>query len=217
MIHKAVQVAQSFATKKVLKQFAQKFEFVYFGRVGAEDEYELVRGITLTAHHLDMHFMVGNFRHHDITIVERHTEATFPGKPTQSYRWLIMQFDLRRGGFCHTFFDAHHHDAVFYANFFLRFADFEEATALFNRHDPLFTKHFKAFAPRAVFDEVWSTFTPQITGMLAHHFRQFDYEVNDDHLFVYASNAVITMQLLQEMMRIGMWLADQLNAQPKTQ
>lgn len=208
---------QNVATKKVIKQFTDKYDFVYFGHVDQrEDEHQLVRGLTAAAEHTDNNYAVGNFRGHDVIIVERQNTLAYPGKGKQQYRWLIMQIDLKLDGIPHVFMDAHHHEEIFYANLFLKFAHFENATNIFVRHDPLFYRNFKVFAEPDTYDEVWSTFKPELTSMLGHHFRQFDYEFDDDRLYIYASNAVITLHILQEMMRVGMWLADQLNA-PDTQ
>lgn len=213
-LQKPIDFVKTLATKKVIQQFAQRFEFVYFGYVDArEDEHELVRGLTLAAGHRDMHYTVGSFRSHDIALIERHVQVTFPGKQPKKYQWLIMQVDLKYSGYPRIFLDGHRHEEVFYANFFTKYGDFQNASALFTRHDAQFLKYFKVFAARADFDEVWTMLSTDITAMLTHHFRQFDYEIDDDRLFIYASNTVVTVHLLQEMMRVGIWLADQLNSQ----
>lgn len=200
-------------TKHMIKQFVDKFEFVYFGRVDhREDEHQLVRGLTASAEHSDNHYVVGTFRGHDVTLVERQNILHYPGKAPQAYRWLIMQVDLKRGGFPHIFMDAHHHEEVFYANLFVKFGNFEDASRIFGRHDTLFRKHYKVFAPPDMFEEVDETVNPEISAMLAHHFRQFDYEIDDDRLLIYASNTQLSMKLLHEMLRVGVWFADQLNA-----
>ena len=107
------------ATKRAIKQFTTKYHFVYFGHVDPrEDEYELVRGITVSTTHTDNHYTVGSYNSHDIILVERRNTLSFPGKQDSTYRWLIMQIDLKRTGLPHVFIDCHHHDAVFYANAF---------------------------------------------------------------------------------------------------
>lgn len=211
-LKRPLRLAHSLAVKKVIKQFAHKFEFVYFGYVNhQEDEHELVRGITAAVTHHDDHFTVGNFRGRDVTLVERQDTLTFPGKPAQSYRWIIMQLDLKQDGIPHMFIDAHHHDEVFYANVFVKHKIFENAASQFMQHDPQFTKYFKIFAPTNVFDELQDVLTPEITAMLSHHFKQFDYELFEDRLLIYASNAVVTLGTLQEMLRVGIWLAERLD------
>src|SRR6266550_1498647 len=163
------------ATKKVIKQFAHKFDFVYFGAVDhQEDEQQLVRGMTLSHSHLDSHFTVGHFRGHDVTLVQRQNSLTLPGKQPQHYRWLIMQLDLKRSGLPHVFIDANHHDEVFYSHLFMKFANFTNAASLFSARDPLFAKYFKVFTPPDKLDAVNTMLNTEVTPMLAHHFHQFD-------------------------------------------
>ena len=202
------------ATKRVMKRFVERFRFVYFGRVDPRSaEHQLVRGLTVSADHVDNHYAVGAFRGHDITLVERYARLRYPGKADQDYRWIIMQVDLKRQGLPHFFVDGHHHEEVFFANMFVKFGNFENANRLFLLHDRMFLRYFKVFAPPDFFDEVADVLRPEVTAMLGHHFRQFDYEIDDDRLLVYASNAAMTPRLLPEMMRVGLWLADHINAQ----
>ena len=46
--------------------------------------------------------------------------------------------------------------------------------------------------------------------MLAHHFIQFDYELQNDTLYVYSSNPVTQEHDIERMARIGLWLAETL-------
>lgn len=211
-----VGLMRQLATKRVIKQWAQKFDFVYFGFVDQKaDDHEFVGGITFSAQHKDHHYTVGSFRNHDFVLVERQNTLKFPGKTPQSYRWLLMQIDLKRAYLPHLFIDANHHEEVFYANLFVAFSQFDNVSRLFMHRDHLFAKHFKVFTLPDAVSEVDELLSTEITAMLAHHFRQFDYEIFEDRLVIYASNSVITSHLLQEMMRVGMWLADQINSQEK--
>lgn len=212
LLKKSVGAAQDVATKKIIKQFTEKFEFVYFGRVNPrEDEHELVRGITLSINHRDNHYSVGVFHGHDVTLLERRNTFTFPHKPPQDYRWLIMQFDLKRSQLPHIFIDAHHHETVFYANLFAAQIHLGEIGHLLPHHDPQVTKYFRIFARSEQFESVQEVLHPDITAMLVHHFRQFDYEIDDDRIYIYASNVTPSLHLLQEMLRVGLWLSETLN------
>lgn len=200
------------ALKKAIKQFAHKFELVYFGYVDQrEDEHELVRGITLSANHVDNHYTVGHFRGHDVTLVVRRDTVSFPNKPSQDYTWAILQVDLKKAELPHIFIDANHHDETFYANLFVKFVNFQRANQLFANHDQLFNKYFKVYTPPDKFDQATLVLKPEVTSMLAYHFHSFDFEMYDDRLLIYASNAIITSHVLQDMMRVGVWLGDQLN------
>lgn len=213
---KPLSLAHTKATRKIFKQLARKFDLVYFGQVShQEDEHQLIRGVTSAAHHADNHYTVGSFRGYDITLVERQDEVIFPSKPPHRYRWVILQFDLKHSGLPHVFIEGNHHEEVFFANLFVKFAQFHNASNLFGRHDPLFVRHFKVFTSAEAFVSAPKVLNYELTAMLGHHFRQFDYEIDDDRLLIYAcSPSIVTLNLLQELMRIGLWLAEQLDRGP---
>jgi hypothetical protein len=199
------------ATKRVIKQFANKYHLVYFGSVDAhEDDHELVRGVTVSATHTDTHYTVGTLQSHDIIVVQRKNTLTFPGKASSNYKWLIIQIDLDRHDLPHIFIDAHHHDETFYANLFTALPHFQDIRQYLVGLEPSFLKHCKVFAFPSAYGAVGRTLHPEITKTLAQHFLQFDYEIIDDRLYVYATG-VVTMTLLQEMLRVGIWLADVLD------
>lgn len=215
-IKQSLSLIRDAASKKVIKQFDAKYNLVYFGYVDPrQDDHELVRGITASAYHTDNHYSVGVINGHDVTLVERRNTLSFPGKPDSSYRWLIMQFDLKGGHLPHIFIDAHHHDETFFANLFIAFSHFEDTTPAIARHSQQFAQHFKVFTPHTTLGDALHVLNGAITTTLAHHFKQFDYEIKDDQLFIYASNTVLTPLILNEMLRAGLWLAGQLNAIPQ--
>jgi hypothetical protein len=199
------------ATKRVIKQFATKYHLVYFGGVDArEDEHQLVRGVTVSTSHMDNHYTVGTLQGRDIILVQRRNTLTFPGKPDGQYKWLIMQFDLERTNLPHIFIDAHHHDELFYANLFLALPQFQDISAQFANHDAAFRKHCKVFGFPHEYEAATLLLHPEVTKALAQ-FNQFDYEIVEDRLYVYASSGVATMTVMQDMLRVGLWLADVLD------
>ncbi len=214
MLSRPMSIGRDLATSKAIRHFAHKFGLVYFGAVNQHEESrELIRGITFAATHSDRHFCVGDVRGHDVSLVERQDVLTRPEQAPQRYHWLILQIDLHVQGLPMIFMDAHHHDTIFYERIFMQFANLTFANALFEAHDPLFGRTFRAYSPADRFEAVEQLISSQITAMLAHHFRQFDYEINGEHLLVYAYNPVVTPHLLQEMLRVGSWLAGALESQ----
>lgn len=204
------------ATKRVIKQFCTKFQFVYFGHVDAqEDEHQLIRGLTVSTNHVDNHYTVGTFQNHDVMFVQRRHILTFPGKPTTDYKWLIMQIDLNRTDMPHIFMDAHRHDETFYANLFVKIPQFQDIRSTLERRDPQFVNHYKVFALPNQYMEVGAVLIPEITNVINQYFRQFDFEIINDRVYVYANANMITTALLQEMLRAGIWLADALNVLKK--
>lgn len=200
------------AIKRVVKQFCAKYDLVYFGHVDArEDDHQLIRGITASAGHSDNHYAVGTFQGHDVMLVQRRTALTFPGKPDAEYKWLIMQFDLKRGGVPHIFMDAHRHNETFYANLFLKVPQFEDIHQALQQRDPHFAARYKIFALPHDYQKIDAVLLPQITNAITQHFSQFDFEIIDDRIYIYASGNMVTIAALQEMLRAGVWLADNLN------
>jgi len=212
LLSRPLSIGREMATKKIIKQFAHKFGMVYFGYVNQrEDEHELIRGITVSASHVDTHFCVGSYKDHDVSLVERHNTLIYPDQLPVRYHWAIMQFDLRRDGLPHVFIDGNHHEEAFYMTLFMKFANMSNATAIFADTNPLFARTFQAFIPADKFDEAEVMLSGDIAAMLAHHFKQFDYEIDNDRVLIYAEHPVITSHLLHEMLRVGQWLASELD------
>jgi hypothetical protein len=207
-----IKILGDMATKRAIKQFAARHHLVYFGHVDPrDDEYELVRGATVSTTHIDNHYTVGSIGGRDVLLVERRNKFAFPGKPAVLYKWLIMQFDLAASGLPHMFIDAHQEDETFYDTLFTELPHIQNITHIFSQRDPLFVKHCYLFGFPHQYAAIGSTLTPTITGQLAQHFQQFDFEIQDDRLYVYASKTRPAVGTLQDMATVGVWLADQLD------
>ncbi len=205
-------VLNDVATKRVVKQFANKYHLVYFGHVDArEDDHQIVRGVTASTNHTDNHYSVGAFDGHDVMLVQRRNILTFPGKQDAEYKWLIMEVDLKRDDLPHIFMDAHHHDETFYANLFVKIPQFQDIRSSLEQRDPTFSAKYKVFALPNQYQKVGAVLVPELTTAIAQHFAQFDFEIIEDRLYVYASAHVVTLAVLQEMLRAGVWLATSLN------
>lgn len=200
------------ATKRVIRQFGAKYHLVYFGAVDAqEDDHQLIRGLTVSTSHIDNHYTVGTFEGHDLMLVHRRNVLTFPGKPDTEYKWLIMELDLNHTKLPHIFMDGHRHDETFYANMFVKVPHFHNATQHIAARDPHFASRYKVFALPNQFAALDAVLVPEITTNIAQHFPQFDYEIIEDRLYIYAPGQVVTFAVLQEMLRAGVWLATSLN------
>lgn len=200
------------AIRQVVKQFADIFDFVYFGRVDTRTaEHQLVYGVTAAAKHRDDFYAFGTFRNYDCIILERRSVLHYSGHEPHAYRWMLLQLDLHRKDLPHIFIAGHRYEEQFYETLFTAHAQFTDTTQLFTQKNQLFVKHFSIFAAPADYEAVQKLLTEEITQMLAHHFAQFDYEFQDDHIIICAKDAVVTMHSLREMLRVGAWLADSLD------
>lgn len=204
-----------YTAKRAIKQFAEKYHLVYFGKVDQRgDDYELVRGLTASTHHQDAHYTVGTIEGHDVAFVERFNRLTFPGKPVVDLVWQILQVDLERGGLPHIFINFRQHEETVYSDLFARLPHFKDLTDIFKDSDAAFAKHARVFGPPQHYGEIGDLLPPAVTGTLTHYFRQFDFEIHGDRLYIYAPKTRLTVQLLGDMARVGVWLASQLQQEP---
>lgn len=205
---------KSRAVKKTIAQFADSLGLVYFGYVDQHtDEHELVRGFTLSMDHRDNHYCVGSVNGYDVILVERTDTISFPDKQSQRYSWLILQIDLRGNDFPHVFFSSVRHPDTYYANFFIKYARFQKlGMHVWQGHDNDFVSNFSVFGMPEDELTVSRLFSPDITTSMARFFRELEFELTNDKLYVYASNQHITHALLERIMKNGLWLAGQLDA-----
>ncbi len=203
-------VIQSRLHQRVFRQFAEKIGLVYFGYVDQRsDEHRPVRGLTMSARHVDNHYCIGSFRGYDVTLVERTDTLTFPGKPTKHHTWIVMAFNLQVAvDLPHVFIGLHTHSETFYANLFTKFSDLHKIPlGTLGVHDQAFTDRYAIFAQPAKSLEVEQLFDPSITKAIADHFGSLTLEVTDNQLYVYAQQPP-TQALLETMIKYGTWLAE---------
>lgn len=199
-------------TKIVYKEICERYDLVYFGSVNQhEDEHEMVRGVTLSTTHHDMHYCVGSVQGRDVIILRRTDDIALANKPAKTYSWNILQVDLRNTQLPHTLLDAHHHDEDFYTHLFTKFIRLTKAdSSLFENHDNQFSKSFSLYTPPDSLDVQSTLLPPDTTAVIGHHFAHFDYEFFQDRLIVYAPDRKATVQLLEKMLNAGVWLANEL-------
>jgi hypothetical protein len=217
-------IAKAFSPHHIVKQLggsrvyhaaAKQYDLVYFGNVSSRDEHEMVRGLTVSAAHQDRHYCMGTVQGYDIILLERTDSLTFPGKPTEAYRWVILQIDLENLHLPHVFIDTRQHASTFYDALFAKFARLSAVDVnMFADHDSRFPHSFTVYTSPADQLDMIHVLRPEITATLGHHFTNFDFEIFDDRLIVYSSNRAPSKQLIDLMLRAGIWLAREIEAKP---
>ncbi len=204
------------ATKKAIKQFAEEFNLSYLGQVNHHQaDYELLAGVTADVSQQDAHYTVGSFKSHDLAIIARERTINYINLAPEDYCWTILQIDVNCNNLPHIFLDAFQHKEAFYANFFIKYPQFIDVGPFFMTHDQAFSSSFKCFANSRDIDQLQQALQPSITAMLGHHFKQFSYEIDDDKLFVYLLSDSPSTNDMCQMLRIGAWLAQQLENRQK--
>jgi hypothetical protein len=202
---------------RVYNDVARLYGLVYFGNVSTRDEeYEMVRGLTVSAAHQDRHYCVGTVQGYDVILLERTDNLTFPGKPIETQRWIILQVDLRATTHLpHVFLDNRQHSSTFYDTLFAKFGRFNAADVnLFADHDPRFSGNFSVYITPDNQLGMIQLLTHDMTATLGHHFTQFDFEIFDDRLLVYSANRPPSKQLINHMLRVGIWFAREIEQKP---
>lgn len=198
------------ANKRAIINFAEEVGLVYFGFVDQRsDEHQLIRGLTLSTSHHDAHYCVGSLFKYDVALVERTDTLQFPGKPSHTHRWLIMQFDLHSSkDIPHIFLGLHSHSDAFYANLFAKFGQLQRAPlGTFGMYDKSFTDKYAIYTTPAESLTVERLLDTQMTKTLAKHFGSLTIEINDGCLYLYSEHARISKSLLETMLQNGVWLA----------
>ncbi len=205
-------------TKSFFKKACDDHHLVYFGSVDQHsDEHEIVRGFTLSPSHKDSHFCVGTVTNRDVILLHRTDTLSFPGKGDAHYSWVILQIDLTTESLPHTVLDAGHYDEIFYDTLFAKFArlnkiDRESLRAI----DATFAEKFTVYSPPDASESILQLLSVDTAATLGHHFKHFDVEWFQDRLIIYAPHPRMHSKLIDDMLRLGLWLSDQLEASAKT-
>jgi hypothetical protein len=205
--------------RKAFGQIAEEYDLVYFGSVvGGDDEYKVVRGLTASTDQKDENYTVGDVHEYPIVFFERHREVKRPDGHGGNYHWTILSIELKHTYLPHIFVDGVRRDHHFYGQLLAGYLRLPQVNP---RHFPdsseaSFNTNFTVYAQPDAVSTIEQIFRPDITGMLAAHFRQFDFEMYDSQLIVYSTDNNVNLELLDQMLRAGVWLARHLDGQTVT-
>jgi len=199
------------ANKRAIINFAESVGLVYFGFVDQRsDEYQLIRGLTLSPHHHDRHYSVGSVYNYDVALVER-TDTLQDPKHTSNltHRWLIMQFDLHTSkDLPHVFLGLHTHSQAFYSTLFAKFGTLQRAPlGTFGMYEKAFTDRYGIYTTPAESLTVERLLDAEVTKVIAERFGTLTIEISDGCLYLYSEHSRITKSLLEIMLQNGLWLA----------
>lgn len=213
------QLRNFIGSSAVTRRFANKYDLVYFGSVGRDDESRLVRGITISNTHTDSHYLVGTAYGRDMIFLQR---SDFLHSSTQKkrevYTWNILVVDLQPNvQLSHVYIEGRtRHARGFYEALAMKHREFSELPLNFlSDYDPLFPAKYTVRLPAAATLELPVLLTHERAAVLAHHFSAFDFEFHDDVLYVYYLSSRPTLGQLEHMLKAGVWLASELENRPQ--
>lgn len=200
--------------KQAITKFADRNGFVYFGHVDQhDDDHHIIRGLTVSSTHQDEHYSVGSFDGYDTSLVDRYDVIIQPGKQPKTHRWIILEIDLHNGADVpHTFLGAHTHTNSSYIKLFTSVSSMQPIPlGTFEPHSDEFTARYSLYSTPTQFIEVERLFTAEVTRTIAAHFWPLTVEVYEGSLYIYSDSKTVTVQLLETMLKNGLWLAQQLD------
>jgi len=199
------------ANKRAIMAFAESVGFVYFGFVDQKsDEYQLIRGLTLSPRHHDRHYCIGSAFNYDVALVQRTDTLQAPRHTSgQSHTWLIMQFDLHTTrDLPHVFLGLHTHSEAFYETLFAKFRTLQRAPlGTFGMYDQAFTDRYGVYTTPTESLTVERLLDPEVTKVIAERFGTLTIEISEGSLYLYSEHVHITKSLLEIMLQNGVWLA----------
>lgn len=201
--------------KGIVQEFAEKFGLVYFGGISRDDdEYRIVRGLTVSNQHADLHYCIGTYEGYDVSFVERTDMLKRAGSShAKVHKWHILEFDLLTAkGLPHMFVGMHTHSESFYLQLFNKFPHLRSLTlGALGQHKPEFLHKYKVYASPSDVLDVETLLTPLVTEMVSKHFGNLAIEISDSSLFIYSENGHLSLSLLEAMLKNGIWLANHID------
>ncbi len=201
--------------KRIIQAFGEEYGLVYFGHVSSDNEYAIVRGLTLSNRHKDLHYCVGTYGGYDVAFVERSDTLMSPGKKTRNaHQWHIMEFDLHtKHDLPHIFIGLHSHSESFYMQLFTKYPHLRMlALGHMIAYPAEFSEGYRVYGKPAQLIDVETIITPEVAMLISRHFGRVAIEIHDGSLYLYSENLHVSMTLLDAMLKNGIWLAKQLDA-----
>lgn len=199
------------ALKAIISHFAEEYGLVYFGFVSQrDDEHRIVRGLTLSNQHRDSHYCIGTYEGYDVTFVERtDTLKDASKKIHRSHMWHILAVDLHAvKEQPHVFIGQYTQSESLYLELFTKYSHMR-SLSLGNTADypHEFLAHYRVYGHPSKIIEVEATLSTLATEMISKHFGALAIEIHEGVLYVYSENPRLSPQLLEAMIKNGVWLA----------
>jgi hypothetical protein len=194
--------------RKFFGQIANEYDLVYFGRVDprVDEEYKEIRGLTASPMVHDENYTTGNVYDYEVIFLQRSKNIYLEHNVVAKRKWTILQVQLKKANMPHIFIDNRANGSP-YGGLLMSALRLPEISWRNFSADDKFSKAFAVYAKPQSIQEVQDTLTPEVQTMLMTHFPTFDYEFQDDKLIIYTGNDKMSVQLLDRMLRVGLWLA----------
>lgn len=202
---------KSTGKKAVIMQFVEEYGLVYFGHVDQhDDDHQVIRGMTVSHSHRDEHYSVGSYETYDVSFVER-TDSVKSPKTNKFHRhtWHILQFDLHTpADLPHLFIGLHSHSESFYRQLFTKYSHLRPLPiGALRIYDPTFVSQYRVYGHPAEHLQVEHLLSETVDAVFVKNFGSLAVEIHEGSLYMYSESRSLTPQLLEAMIKNGVWLA----------
>lgn len=196
------------SNRKIFGQIAGEYDLMYFGNVDpkVDTDYKIVKGLTLSPNVRDENYTTGNVYDYEVAFLQRSRKVYTPDGGKSQRSWTILNIQLRNAWLPHFLIDGRTRSDE-YGHLLASTQRWKEIGWRYLGANPAFLQAFATYTQPDMVEHITPILTSDVQSMLTAHFAQFDYEFEDDNLIIYATNQEVTLQLLDHMLRVGLWLA----------
>lgn len=208
------------SNNRILSNFAKRIGIVYFGFVNQHsDEHTLIRGLTVSSTIRDNNYCIGTIDDYNLSIVDRSDYSIEPNGTNILNNWIIFAFDLHcETDIPHFFIATKNHSLQPYHSLFSTFPNMKEVgLGIFENYSVDFTSRFAIYSRPAKSADIQKIISAKVANVLAAHFWPICIEQHNNVLYLYSSNDRVSMPLLDNMLKNGLWLAGQLDEQTESE
>jgi hypothetical protein len=197
---------------KTLKNFAEKMGFVYFGLVDQhDDDYDAIRGFTVSLTHLDSDYSVGTYQGYNIRVVDRF-DSYKHGSHAHEQLWCIFEIDLNNSRIPHVFLSPTGKEAGEYDKLFSVEPHLQPLnTMILQNHSSELHGRYQILARTTHTHEVEKVLTSQIIAGISSQFWPHGIEIQNGKLLIYITQHRLTKTVLESSLASGLWLAELLD------
>lgn len=207
-------IAQNARTVKkrgrAIKSLADKAGFIYFGAIDRKrDDVEIIRGVTASTTHRDMHYAVGTYDEYDTQITDRLDVFMDDNNKSKVTHWTIVQIDLKSiRSLPHIFLypTATYNPA--FRHLFSAFNGLQPINSLLDdQHTPEFHNRYHLYVAPSQATYIEKFFSKNITQIFASHFWPHAVEIIGDKVYLYDTSDSITSEQLGALLKLAVWVA----------
>jgi hypothetical protein len=194
--------------RRAFGQIAEEYDLMYFGSVNpqVDADYKMVKGLTASPHIHDENYTTGNVYDYEVAFLQRSRQVRMISGEKEIRRWTILQVNLKKARLPHFLIDGRRRTEE-YGSLLASTQRWREIGWQHVAANANFPRVFATYAQPMDVGNVSATLTEEVQTMLATHFSGFDYEFEGDKLIIYATNTDVDLQVLDHMLRVGLWLA----------